>query len=172
MKSLYCLKNKLLVRIITGGNMERKDELIKMVSDFSDDCLDEEFKKLNVNLVEKLSRKREVPFKRGKLEIWASGIVYAIGQLNFLFDDSFEPYSTPDEICNYFGAKKSSASNKARDIRKMLNLKIGDEEFSTQRILKSNVRSGDLTQVKSLRGAESRQSLRDIADLISLMSRH
>ena len=157
--------------IITGGNMERKDELIKMVSDFSEDFLDVEFKKLNVKLVEKLSRKREVPFKRGKLEIWASGIVYAIGQLNFLFDDSFEPYCTPDEICNYFKTKKSTTSNKARDIRKMLNLKIGDGEFSTERILKSNVRSGDLTQVKSLRGAENSQTLNDIAGLLSLMSR-
>lgn len=40
----------------------------------------------------KLGRKREVPFQRGKIEIWAAAVVYAIGSPNFLFDKSFEPY--------------------------------------------------------------------------------
>ena len=142
--------------------MERKDELIKMVSDFSEDFLDDEFKKLNVKLVEKLSRKREVPFKRGKLENWASGIVYAIGQINFLFDDSFTPFATPDDICNFFGVKKSTASNKARDIRKLFSLKLGNKEFSTEIVLESDISrlGGDLTQIKTLEGAQRTSILR------------
>lgn len=43
--------------------------------------------------------------KRGKLEIWASAVIYALGQINLLFDKDFEPYSTPDEICDYFKTK-------------------------------------------------------------------
>jgi len=77
---------------------ERQEKLIEMVKGFSDEYLDEEYKKLNIKLVEKLERKHDVPFKRGKLENWAGGIVYTIGQLNFLFDDSFHPYATPDDI--------------------------------------------------------------------------
>ncbi len=113
----------------------RQKELTDLVSGFCRQYLDEEFEDLCVRLVEKLGRKREVPFRRGKIENWASGIVYAIAQINFLFDNSSEPHTSPDEICNYFNTKKSTASNKARDIRKMFDLGHFDEEFSTNAIL-------------------------------------
>ena len=140
----------------------KENELVGMVSDFCDKYLDSEYKQLCIKLVEKMGRKREVPFKRGKLENWASGIVYAIGQINFLFDDSFAPFATPDDICNFFGVKKSTASNKARDIRKLFNLKLGNKEFSTEIVLESDISrlGGDLTQIKTLEGAQRTSILR------------
>ncbi len=149
----------------------KKDKLVKMVSDYCDDYLDSEYKQLCIKLVEKLARKHEVPFKRGKLENWASGIVYVIGQINFLFDDSFEPYSTPDDICSYFGTKKSTASNKARDIRKMFNLKLGNEEFSTEIVLESDISrlGGDLSQIKTLEGAQRYSRLGELGDMEKLL---
>ena len=108
----------------------KEDELIKMVSEFCDDKLTDEYKILSVKLVQKLGRKHNVPFKRGKLDNWASGVIYALAQINFLFDKSFDPYITADDICDYFGTKKSTASNKARDIRDMLNLDSSDEFLS------------------------------------------
>lgn len=116
---------------------EREEHIIELVSSFCDDELNEEYKDLCVNLVKKLGRKHDVPFKRGKLEIWASAVVYAIGQINFLFDKSFEPYKTPDDICSYFNTKKSTVSNKAHDIREMCDLGHFDEEFSTKDIEES-----------------------------------
>ena len=112
----------------------RQEQLIEEVSSFCDDKLDEEYRQLSINLIEKMGRKHEVPFKRGKIEIWASAVIYALGQINFLFDRSFEPYSTPDEICDYFNTKKSTVSNKARMIRDMFNLEPFDREFSTSYI--------------------------------------
>lgn len=146
----------------------RQEQLIEMVSRFCEKHLDEEYKTLCVKLVEKLGRKREVPFKRGKLENWASGVIYTIGQLNFLFDESFEPYATPDEICDYFKTKKSTASNKARDIRKLLNLKLGNDEFSTELIKEYDLTNmgGDLTQVKTLRGAKTSSRLRNVGSIL------
>lgn len=114
---------------------KRQDKIIKLVSSFCDEKLNEEYKALSIKLVEKLGRKHDIPFKRGKLEIWASAVIYALGQINFLFDKSFNPYSTPDEICNYFDTKKSTVSNKAYKIREMLNLGHYDEEFSTKYLL-------------------------------------
>lgn len=148
--------------------LEKKNHLISMVSGFSDEFSDEELKDLNIKLVEKLARKREVPFKRGKLENWASGIVYTIAQLNFLFDQSFEPTITADDICNFFDTKKSTAANKARDIRKLLNLKLGDEEFSSEIVLDSDISrlGGNMNQVKSLTGARSHARLREIGDIM------
>lgn len=151
---------------------ERQEKLIEMLRGFSDEYLDEEYKKLNIRLVEKLGRKHDVPFKRGKLENWAGGIVYTIGQLNFLFDDSFPPHATPDDISSYFGVKKKTAANKARDIRKLLNLKLGDEEFSTELVLASDVSrmGGDLSQVKTLRGARTYSRLRHIGDMMKVLN--
>lgn len=114
---------------------DKKLRLIDMVSAFCDENLNEEFRHLSVKLVEKMSRKHTVPFKRGKLENWASGIIYALAQINFLFDTSSEPHTSPDEICDYFNTKKSTTSNKARDIRKMFDLGHFNEEFSTIEIL-------------------------------------
>ena len=148
--------------------LQKKNQLISMVSGFSDEYLDEELKDLNVKLVEKLARKREVPFKRGKLENWASGIVYTIAQLNFLFDQSFEPFITADDICSFFDTKKSTAANKARDIRKLLNLKLGDEEFSCEIVLDSDISrlGGNMNQAKSLTGASSHARLMEIGDMM------
>lgn len=148
--------------------LEKKNQLISMVSGFSDEFLDEELKDFNIKLVEKLARKREIPFKRGKLENWASGIVYTIAQLNFLFDQSFEPSITADDICNFFDTKKSTAANKARDIRKLLNLKLGDEEFSSEMVIDSDISrlGGNMNQVKSLTGARSHARLREIGDMM------
>lgn len=149
---------------------EKENQLIEMVSGFCDDSLDDECKRLCVKLIQKMGRKHEVPFKRGKLEIWASGVVYAICQINFIFDDSFKPYTTPDRICRYFKTKKSTTSNKAGDIRKLLNIKVGNSEFSTLRVLNSNVKGTDLTQTKSLQGAQNSKTLKDAAGILRMIS--
>jgi tetratricopeptide (TPR) repeat protein len=110
---------------------DKENQLLMMVKNFTIEHINEEYEELCVNMVKKLGRKHDVPFKRGKLEIWASAVVYAIGQINFLFDKSFEPYLTPDDICNYFNTKKSTVSDKARKIRDMFNMRYYDKEFST-----------------------------------------
>lgn len=138
-----------------------------MVSGFCNRKLDYECRDLCVKLIEKMGRKREVPFKRGKLEIWAGGVVYAICQLNFIFDDSFKPFTTPDEICEYFNTKKSTTSNKSADIRKLMNLKIGDDEFSTRLVLTSNVKGANVNETKSLRMAQNMNILRDTANILT-----
>ena len=55
----------------------RQEKIIELVSSFCDEKLDEEYKELSIKLVEKLGRKHDVPFKRGKVEIWASAIIYS-----------------------------------------------------------------------------------------------
>lgn len=120
----------------------KQQQIIELISSFCDDVLDDEYKRLSIALVEKMGRKHDVPFKRGKLEIWASAVIYALGQINFLFDKDFEPYATPDEICEYFGTKKSTVSDKARKIRDMFNMAPFDREFSTSYV------SGEAPQMK------------------------
>ena len=61
-----------------------------------------------------------------------------MGQINFLFDRSFEPYATPDDICDHFGTNKSTTSQKAKVIRDMFKMTYWDDEFSTERNKKNN----------------------------------
>lgn len=110
---------------------EKMKGLIEMTGSFCNQYLDADYKQLGEKLIRKMSRKRHVPFLSGRMEIWAAAIVYALGSINFLFDTSFKPYATADDICNYFGTSKSTTSQKAKLIRDMFNLGYYDEEFST-----------------------------------------
>jgi hypothetical protein len=78
-----------------------------------------------------MGRKRDVPFTREKLEIWAAAVVHAIGSMNFLFDRSFEPFISSKEMNEYFGNKGTTVSNKARAIKDMFDLWYYSPEFST-----------------------------------------
>jgi len=111
---------------------EKRQWLVEATAAYCNEYLDDDYKKLCENLINKMSRKRTVPFLSGRLEIWAAAAVYAIGQINFLFDKSFEPYATADDLCDYFGSKKSTVSNKASVIRDMFKMQVYDEEFSTE----------------------------------------
>ena len=117
---------------------QRKDALIRMTDGFADRDLDEDYKMLCRKLIEKMSRKRQVPFLSGRLEIWAAAVVYALGQVNFLFDKSFEPYVSATDLCDYFGTSQSTTSQKAKIIRDMFKMRYFDEEFSTERMQKEN----------------------------------
>ncbi len=115
-----------------------EDQLIDLTNSFCDNKLDNEYKSLCVKLIRKLGRKRDVPFQRGKVEIWAAAVIQALGSINFLFDKSFKPYVTSDQINEYFGTKNSTVSNKAREIKEMLNLWHFNPEFSIQKMIKDN----------------------------------
>ncbi|HLF63950.1 MAG TPA: DUF6398 domain-containing protein [Saprospiraceae bacterium] len=117
---------------------ERERKLIEMTSAFCAAKLDSDYDMLCQKLIKKLGRKRDVPFQRGKPEIWAAAVVHTIGTLNFLFDKSFEPYVSMEDLNVYFGTNSSTVSNKAHEIRELLNLWHYNSEFSTQRMTQSN----------------------------------
>ena len=88
----------------------KQEKIIKRVCEFCDDCLNDEYKKLSINLVEKLGRKHDVPFKHGKLEIWVISVIYGLAQIYLLFDKSFDHYLSADDMCNYFKTKKINSA--------------------------------------------------------------
>lgn len=117
---------------------QKEKQLIEMTNEFCDEKLDEDYKQLCEKLIKKLGRKRDVPFQRGRLEIWAAAVIYALGTVNFLFDKSFEPFITTEGISEYFGTKNSTVSNRARQIREMLKMDRFGSDFSTQLMEKMN----------------------------------
>src|SRR5216683_610562 len=91
-----------------------KQKLIEESKKFCDTYLDQEYAQLCQKMIEKMARKRVVPFMSGKGAIWVAAIIYAIGSVNFLFDRSFKPYASTDDICDYFGVSKSTVAQKAK----------------------------------------------------------
>lgn len=117
---------------------QKEQEIIILATELCKKKINEEYAEMAEKLIKKLGRKREVPFVRGKTEIWATAVVHTIGSMNFLYDKSFLPYVTLDEICEYYDVNKSTVGNKSSDIRKLLSLGPFDEEFTTEYIQANN----------------------------------
>ena len=60
--------------------------------------LDDEYGALCLRLLGKLARKRPSPLVRGERRVWAAGVLYTVGSINFLFDPSEEPHLRSDEL--------------------------------------------------------------------------
>ncbi|MCK9420999.1 MAG: DUF6398 domain-containing protein [Bacteroidales bacterium] len=116
----------------------RKNQILNLIKEFCTQKLDNDYFELSERLLNKLGRKRDVPFMSGKIEIWAAAVIHTLGTINFLFDKSFEPYTTVDEINVFFGTNKSSTGQKSKIIRDLLNLGYFDNEFSTDHMKQNN----------------------------------
>ncbi len=89
-------------------------------------------------VVGKLGRKRPSPLTRGDPGIWAAGVVYAVGRLNFVFDPAQTPHATADQLSGWLGVKKTTMANRARLIRDTLSLSHLDEEFMRRDLVDAN----------------------------------
>ena len=116
----------------------RKSQIKDLIKEFCLQKLDNDYFELSKRLLDKLGRKRVVPFMSGKIEIWAVAVIHALGSINFLFDKSFQPYTTIDELNDFFGTNKSTTGSKSKIIRDLLNLGYFDNEFSTTHIKQNN----------------------------------
>jgi Domain of unknown function (DUF6398) len=105
------------------------DEITRLTDAVCRDHLDDEYAQLCRQLAAALARKRPSPMARGKPEIWACAIVYALGTVNFLFDKTQTPHLRADELCGLFGVSQSSAANKARLIRDMFDMGQADPRW-------------------------------------------
>ncbi len=116
----------------------REKQLLELTRALCTQKLNDEYYQLCEKLILNLGRKKEAPFKRGKIEIWAAAVVYAIGSVNFLFDKSFEPFMTTGQINEHFGTKNTTVSNKARLIRDMFDMSHFNPEYLTREVYESN----------------------------------
>ena len=71
-----------------------------------------------------LCRKRRSPLASGQPRTWACGIVYVLGQINFLPDPSTQPFMSTADLCAGFGVGQSTASAKARVVAQVLDARM------------------------------------------------
>ncbi len=103
--------------------------IIVLTDEVCADLLDEEYASLARKVVAKLARKRPPPIQSGRAPTWAGAVVYALGQVNFLFDSSTKPYATADDLSAAFGVAKSTLGAKAKQVRDLTKMDYGTPEF-------------------------------------------
>ena len=121
---------------------EEKDEalavVIGLIEQFCKEHLNEEYAVLCRKLAEKLGRKRPSPLLHGSPNAWASGIVRAVGGVNFLHDKSQTPYMRSTDIDHYLGTSPSSGAAKLAAIRKMFKMHQLDPNWTLPSRLDDN----------------------------------
>lgn len=114
------------------------EAIVALTDSFCEQHLNDEYAVLCRQLAAALARKRPSPLARGAPEIWACGIVYALGTVNFLFDKSQTPHMRADELCAAFGVSKSSGANKARAIRDLFDMMQFDPNWCLPSMVEEN----------------------------------
>jgi hypothetical protein len=121
---------------------EEKDEavtvVIGLIDQFCKEHLNEEYAVPCRWLAEKLGRKRPSPLLHGSPNAWASGIVRAVGGMNFLHDKSQTPYMRATDIDHYLGTSPSSGAAKLALIRKMFRMHPFDHEWTLPSRMEDN----------------------------------
>jgi hypothetical protein len=114
----------------------RFNEIGELISQFWDERSNDDMKQLSLKALAKLSRKRPSPIVTGKPKTWAAGISYAIGSINFIFDQSKkDTYVSAETFAKSFGLAKSTIAGQARTVRKILNLSYFSTEYTVNNIL-------------------------------------
>lgn len=113
-------------------------DIVAITDAFCADHLDEEYAQLSRRLIETLARRRPSPLARGDRRIWAAGVVYAIGRVNFLSDPAQRPHLRTDELARLFGVKEQTMGNKGRLIMDLLRIGMMDPAWTRQDMIEMN----------------------------------
>jgi len=113
---------------------ERIAQIKDRIAEFGDKRLDDTYTGFATGLCDAVAATDRLYIHRGRIDIWAAAIVYAIAQLNFLFSSDPHHHLSPDELCNWFKVKKTTVSSKAGTIRNTLDLYYDDERFCAPHI--------------------------------------
>lgn len=96
------------------------DAIAALTDAFCRDRLNDEYRDLARMMIAALARKRPSPLASGQPRTWACGVIYLLGQINFLSDKASQPYMKMADVCAAFGVGESTASGKTKVIRDAL----------------------------------------------------
>lgn len=116
----------------------RFDEITAITDRICHAHLDEAYALLCRKATAALSQQQPSPLLRGKANTWAAGITYALGQVNFLSDMATQPYLRAADLAKAFGVSQSTASTKATEVRRALDLKPFDPDYCLPSLIDRN----------------------------------
>jgi len=114
------------------------DTVVHLMDEFCDQHLNAEYRELARDMAAALCRKRPSPLVSGQPRTWACGIIYALGQANFLSDRSMPPYMRMADVCAAFGVSQGTASAKARVITNALRIHPFDPTWTLPSLVDQN----------------------------------
>jgi hypothetical protein len=114
------------------------DAIAARLEAFAAARLNAEYAGLCLRMLGVLARKRPTPLVNGRPDSWASGIVRAVGRVNFLDDPARSPHVKTREIDDYFGVSTATGSARAKQIRDLLRLRPFDVEWSLASMIDRN----------------------------------
>jgi hypothetical protein len=123
---------------IPAGLRPVAEEIVSITDSVCLALLDEGYADLARRAVAKLSRKRPSPLPSGRRSTWAAGVVYAVGQVNFLADPASEPCVTADQLSAAFGVAKPTMGTKAKQVRDALGISHFSPEFQLASVAAEN----------------------------------
>jgi hypothetical protein len=103
--------------------------LTEITDRFCAEHLSPEYADLAHAAIAALCRKRPSPLNSGSPRVWACAILLALGQINFLSDKSSKPHMATADLRGHFGVAESTASNKAKQVRTLLNMHPFDHKW-------------------------------------------
>jgi len=115
---------------IPNAMLDRAQAIIEITDRACHEHLDDEYGRIARRLVARLARKRPSPLARGDLRIWAAGVIYAAGQVNFLFDRTQTPHLTADQLAERLAVVKTTMANKAALINRTLDIGVFESDFT------------------------------------------
>ena len=84
------------------------------------------------------ARSRDRGLARGDARIWAAGVVYAAGRINFLFDPTQTPHLTAKQLAERLGVAQTTMANKAGLINRTLKIGIFEPELTGIAVLEQH----------------------------------
>lgn len=114
---------------IPKAMQQKYDEIATIIKPYCDEYLNEEYKELCLHALEQLSRKQPSPLSAGQPQLWAAGILYAVGQNNWLFDNRNQLHRTEKELVSPLNVTEDAAASRANEIRRTLQIDTGNSEW-------------------------------------------
>jgi len=111
--------------------------IVELTEAFCGKYLNDDYRQLSEQMAIDLCQ-AGVPINKGRAASWASGIVHALGFVNFLHDPKQSPHMSSTQIASGFGVSQETMLAKSRIIHDELDLIQMDPDWCLPSLLKDN----------------------------------
>jgi len=122
---------------IPKKNRQLFEQIVELIDTFCDAHLNDDYKELCGEMAGEICRTRWL-LSGSKPASWASGVVHAVGWVNFLHDPNRSPHMTSAQVAKGFGVSQGTMTAKSKIIRDKLDLMPLDPDWCLPELLADN----------------------------------
>ena len=130
-------KSKAMQMRVPKRNQQLFEQIMELINAFCDAHLNEDYKELCEQMAGAICRTRWL-LSGSKPASWASGVVHAVGWVNFLHDPDRSPHMTSAQLAEGFGVSQGTMMAKSKIIRDKLDITTLDPDWCTPAMLADN----------------------------------